>query len=82
MRKVRVEVAAAQELEEAAAWYEAESPGTGSRRLEAFESAVSLLSEDPGPLVNVPREAGRLGAKHAFIASPLTLLSSRKTTTW
>ena len=44
MPRVRIAEAAAQELEEAAAWYEEEAPGTGERLLDAFENALTLLS--------------------------------------
>jgi len=67
MRKVRVDAGAAQELEEAAAWYDAESPGTGDRLLDAFENALSVLREDHVPLVTVPGEAGRLGARRLLL---------------
>jgi len=63
MRRVRVDAEAARELEEAAAWYDTESPGAGSRLLDAFESALRLLREDHPPLVKVPGEAGALGAQ-------------------
>ena len=65
--RVRIDDAAAQELEEAAAWYEAEAPGTGERLLVTFESALSMLREDPLPLVSVPGSAAQLGAKRLLL---------------
>jgi len=67
MPRVRIDDAAAQELAEATAWYEAESPGTGERLLDAFEAAVSLLREEPLPLATATGEAGRLGAKRLLL---------------
>ena len=67
MRRVRVDAEAARELEEAAAWYDTESPGTGGRLLDAFENALKLLLEDPLPLVKVPGEAGALGAQRLLL---------------
>ena len=67
MRRIRVDSQAAQELEEAAAWYDTESPGAGGRLLDAFENALTLLREDPLPLVRVPGEAGALGARRLLL---------------
>jgi plasmid stabilization system protein ParE len=67
MPRVRIDDAAAQELAEAADWYEAESPGTGERLLEAFEAAVSLLREEPLPLASATGQAGLLGAKRLLL---------------
>ena len=44
--RVRVLAEAAEELEQAALWYEQESPDLGLRLIEAFENAVQLLRED------------------------------------
>ena len=63
MPAVRIDDAAAQQLEEAAAWYEREAPGTGERLLSAFANALSLLRHEPIPLASMPGQAGRLGAK-------------------
>ena len=67
MPRVRIDNTAAQELAEAAAWYEEESPGTGERLLGAFEAAVSLLREEPLPLLAMTGEAGQLGAKRLLL---------------
>jgi len=67
MRRVRVDARAARELQEAAAWYEAESPGAGTRLLEAFENALSVLREQPIPVAAVSGEAGRLGARRLLL---------------
>ena len=63
MPRVRIAEAAAQELEEAAAWYEEEAPGTGERLLNAFENALTLLTDEPLPLASTTGQAGSLGAK-------------------
>lgn len=62
MRRVHIEAEADRELNEAAAWYETRSPGTGARLLDAFDNALTVLREDPVPLVAVLGEAGALGA--------------------
>jgi toxin ParE1/3/4 len=67
MRKVRIAAEADRELNEAAAWHEARSPGTGARLLDAFENAVTVLREDPVPLLAMPGEAGALGAQRLLL---------------
>ena len=67
MPVVRIHEAAAQELEEAAAWYEEEAPGTGIRLLDAFENAVSLLRDEPIPLAATTGQANVLGAKRLLL---------------
>jgi toxin ParE1/3/4 len=67
MRGVYVEAEADQELNEAAAWYELRSPGAGARLLDAFENALTVLREEPVPLVAVPGEAGALGARRLLL---------------
>jgi len=67
MPRVRVDEAAAHELEEAADWYEKEAPGTGERLLDAFENALSLLREEPIPLASATGRAGQLGAKRLLL---------------
>lgn len=67
MPPVRVLAQAAQELEQAAKWYEEEHEGLGARLLEEFERAVQLLCEDLPPLLPVPGEAGRAGAKRLIL---------------
>jgi hypothetical protein len=49
MPRVRIQQAAARELEEAVASHLEETPGTGERRLNAFENALSLLRDEPLP---------------------------------
>jgi len=58
---------AAQELEEAAAWYEAEAPGLGERLVDVFANAVQLLQEPNPPLTPLVGEAGKLGAKRLIL---------------
>lgn len=77
MRVVRVSAEAAEELENAAAWYERESPGLGTRLIDAFEHAITLLKEEMPPLTPMPGEARRRGAKrlllHRFPYSVVTV---------
>lgn len=65
--KVKVSKEAAQELEEAAKWYEKEQDGLGSRLILAFEHAVKLLEELNPPLIPVYGEATKLGAKKLIL---------------
>lgn len=67
MRRVRIEAEADRELNEAAAWYEARCPGTGARLLDVFENAVTVLREDPAPLLAMSGEAGALGAQRLLL---------------
>lgn len=67
MPRVRVSAAAARELEGAAAWYEREQPGLGTKLLDEFEHAVALLEDDMAPLLSMPGEAGRKGAKRLLM---------------
>jgi len=77
MPKVKVSKEAATELEEAAAWYEKEQVGLGSRLIDAFEHAIQLLRELNPPLTPVQGEAVRLGGKklilHRFPFSLITV---------
>ena len=61
MPRVRVSTEAAQELEEAAAWYEKQRPGLGARLLDTFENATVLLGGELPPLVPMPGAAGERG---------------------
>ncbi|MCH8498415.1 MAG: type II toxin-antitoxin system RelE/ParE family toxin [Marinobacter sp.] len=65
--KVKVSKEAAAELIEAAAWYEFEVPGLGDQLIEAFEQALTRLSEPHAPLVPVTGQAARLGAKRLIL---------------
>lgn len=77
MPAVRISVDAAQELEEAAARYERESPGLGTRLIDAFEHAIDLLREELPPLTTLQGEAAHHGAKrlllHRFPFSVITI---------
>ena len=50
MQTIRISTEAAQELEEAVAWYEKEQKGLGARLIDAFEHALQLLREPSPPL--------------------------------
>lgn len=67
MPKVKISPEAAQEFEEAAAWYEQEQRGLGTRFLNAFQNAVQLLREPNPPLTNVQGKAGKLGARKLIL---------------
>ncbi len=77
MHAIRVSEQAAQELEEAAAWYEKEQAGLGEKLLDESEHTLDLLSEKFPALVPMPSEAGALGAKrillHRFPFSVVTI---------
>lgn len=65
--KVKVSTDATEELIEAAAWYEQELPGLGSQLIDTLEHATIRLSEPNPPLVPVPGEAAKLGAKRLIL---------------
>ena len=67
MRVVRISAEAAQELEEAAEWYEREIPRLGARLIDAFEHAIDLLRENLPPLTSLPGEAAHRGAKRLLL---------------
>lgn len=50
MKHVKIGRDAAQEFQEAAAWYEMEQDGLGERFIAAFQHATQLLGEDNPPL--------------------------------
>lgn len=64
---VKVSKEAAEELEEAAAWYEAEQPGLGRRLIDAFEHAIQLLREPSPPLTPVLGGAAELGGNKLIL---------------
>jgi hypothetical protein len=59
MRQVRIHAAAAEEVVEAAAWYEKERPGLGADFERAVDAALDLLEEEIVPLVSIAGTAGR-----------------------
>lgn len=67
MRRARIHAAAAEEVAEAAAWYEKERPGLGSDFERAIDAALDLLEEEIVPLVAVPGVAGRRGVKRLLL---------------
>ena len=67
MPRVRVGSEAVQELEEAAAWYEARMPGLGTKLVDAFENALSLLEGELPPLTPMLGTAGQRGAKRLLL---------------
>jgi toxin ParE1/3/4 len=67
MPEVRIHEAAAQELQEAATWYEKEAPGTGARLVDAFENAISLHRDEPVPLAATSGQANVHGAKRLLL---------------
>lgn len=67
MGKIRFTEDAAEELEQAAAWYEQECSGLGAKFLDATESALTLLKEDFPPLAPVFGEADTKGVKQLLL---------------
>jgi hypothetical protein len=53
MQRIRIHAAAAEEVAEAAAWYEKERPGLGAEFQQAIEAALDLLEEELVPLMPV-----------------------------
>jgi len=74
--KVYVSPEAAEELTEAAAWYELESPGLGEQLIDTFEQATATLGAPNPPLVPATGEASRLGAKRLILQQfPFSLVT-------
>tara|TARA_R110001599_G_scaffold353795_2_gene597972 strand:+ start:117050 stop:117364 length:315 start_codon:yes stop_codon:yes gene_type:complete len=67
MKPVKIGKEAAQEFQEAAAWYEQGREGLGERFIAAFERALQLLEEDNPPLTPVGGEAGSKGARKLIL---------------
>ena len=67
MTRVRLSREAAAELEEAARWYELQSPGLGGKLLNAVEQTLDLLQGATPPLLPVPGPAGARGAKRMIL---------------
>jgi len=67
MQRVRISKDAARELEEAARWYERESPGLGTRLIDAFEHAVDLLRGKMPPLLPMDGNSAAKGAKRIIL---------------
>lgn len=77
MPNVKISPQAAEELEEAAAWYEHEQAGLGVRFLDAFEHALQLLGEPNAPLLNMEGEAGKRGVRKLILHKfPFSLIVS------
>ncbi|MFC3851718.1 type II toxin-antitoxin system RelE/ParE family toxin [Salinispirillum marinum] len=76
---VRISKDAAEELAEAAVWYENESTGLGERLIDAFEHATELLKEPNPPLTLLQGKASRLGAKSLILHRfPFSLVTIQK----
>lgn len=67
MRQVRFHPAAAEEAEEAAAWYESEMPGLGEGFVKELTAAIALLRKNPVPSVPIPHPSKRLGARRLLL---------------
>jgi len=67
MRRVRIHAAAAEEVAEAAAWYEQERPGLGADLERAVDAALDLLEEEIVPLVSIPGAAATHGVKRLLL---------------
>ncbi len=67
MKPVRIGKEAAEEFQEAAAWYESEPAGLGERFIDAFQHALDLLAEENPPLTQVVGEAGLKGAQKLIL---------------
>lgn len=65
--KVKVSKEAAEELIEAAAWYEQEVPGLGEQLIDTFEQAITILREPNPPLLPVAGAAAKQGAKRLVL---------------
>jgi len=64
---IKVSKEAAEELEEAAIWYEKKQPGLGAELIDAFKHAIQLLREPNPPLTPVLGVAAQLGGKKLIL---------------
>lgn len=78
MRTVWILEEAVDEAAEAAAWYEAESPGLGNDFFEALEAAIDLLEQGELPLIPMTGGAGLRDAKRIILKRFPYHLSSLK----
>jgi len=67
MKQVKIGRDAAEEFQEAAAWYEKEQEGLGERFIAAFEHAIQLLREENPPLTPAEGGAGAKGARKLIL---------------
>ncbi|WP_280571028.1 type II toxin-antitoxin system RelE/ParE family toxin [Chromohalobacter sp. 296-RDG] len=67
MRTVRILEDASQEAIEAAAWYEYEQPGLGTKFFAAVDAAIDVIEENLIPLAPLPEEAGNIRAKRLIL---------------
>jgi|ERR1700674_1358470 toxin ParE1/3/4 len=67
MRALRILAEAADEVVEAVAWYEWQSPGLGAEFERAVEAALDLLEEEMIPLTVIPGVSGQRGAKRLIL---------------
>ena len=67
MRRLRILDAAAQEVIEAAAWYEGQRPGLGNDFERAIDAALDLLEDQAIPLIPAAGAAGRGGLKRLIL---------------
>lgn len=67
MKPVKLHPAAAEEAEEAAAWYEAERAGLGSDFLEELKATIALLRAQPALGAFHPQASRRLGARRLVL---------------
>jgi toxin ParE1/3/4 len=67
MHRIRILKAAAEEVAEAAAWYEQQRPGLGVEFRRAVEIALDLLEDEVVPLVAVSGASRAQGAKRLVL---------------
>ena len=67
MPTIRILREAAEEAAEAMVWYERQRPGLGREFERALDAALDLLESDVIPLVSVPGESGKRGARRLVL---------------
>jgi plasmid stabilization system protein ParE len=67
MRRIRVLQEAAEELEEAVAWYELQRNGLGAELARAVDAALDVLESPTAPVVAIPGRAGTRGLKRLIL---------------
>lgn len=67
MRRIRALQEAAEEVEEAVAWYELQRNGLGAELARAADAALDVLESPTAPVVAIPGRAGTRGLERLIL---------------